>query len=81
MSVILRWFHDRGERHRAFFRQSDCASGRELVIAGRDWEYTVQEPRAARLEDFSEATLINLARDCRTRGTAFGRGQSDVAAD
>jgi hypothetical protein len=67
MSLILRWFHDNGERHRAFFRQTATSSGRELVIAGRDWEYAEPEPRVGRLEDLSEDALVGMARHARAR--------------
>jgi hypothetical protein len=62
MSLILRWFHDNGERHRAFFRQTERAGGRELVIAGRGWEHTIPDADAGRLEDLSDDTLVRLAR-------------------
>jgi hypothetical protein len=67
MSLILRWFHDDGERCRAYFRYLDGAGGRELVIAGRDWEHAAPQPHAERLEDYSEETLVDLARSWRDR--------------
>jgi hypothetical protein len=66
MSLILRWFHDNGERHRVYFRHSDASDRRELVIAGRDWQRALPEPRAQRLEDLSEDTLVDLARRYRS---------------
>jgi hypothetical protein len=67
MSLILRWFEDNGERHRAFFRQREATGGRELVIAGRDWQHATPEIAASRLEDLSEDTLVGLARTLRSR--------------
>jgi hypothetical protein len=66
MSLILRWFYDNGERHRAFFRQVPGSHERQLVIAGRDWEHTVPASTAPRLEDLSEETLIRMARSSRS---------------
>jgi hypothetical protein len=64
MSLILRWFYDNGERHRAFYRQSD-SSGKELVIASRDWEHAAPAPQGPRLEDLTEDRLVHLARSWR----------------
>lgn len=69
MSLILRWFYDNGERHRAFFRQRE-AEQRELVIASRNWERAAPAPDDSRLEDLSEDRLVDLARAWRTRGLA-----------
>jgi hypothetical protein len=67
MSLILRWFEDNGERHRAFFRQHEASGRRELVIAGRDWQHATPEIGASRLEDLSEDALVELARTLRSR--------------
>jgi hypothetical protein len=67
MSLIMRWFYDEGERHRAFFRQRDTAAPRELVIASGDWEHAAPAPANSRLEDMSEDRLVNLARSWRSR--------------
>lgn len=61
MSLILRWFYDNGERHRAFFRQPS-GGDRELVIAGRGWEATFDQPAGSRLEDLTDEVLIGMAR-------------------
>jgi hypothetical protein len=73
MSLILRWFEDNGERHRAFFRQHEASGGRELVIAGRDWQYATPEVAASRLEDLSEDSLVELARSLRSRDVDHSR--------
>jgi hypothetical protein len=65
MSTILRWFYDNGERHRAFFRHDPATHQRRLIIAAGDWEHTVEGSLAARLEDFSEETLVKMARRSR----------------
>jgi hypothetical protein len=65
MPLILRWFYDNGERHRAFFRHDPASEQRQLIIAGRGWECAVREPVAPRLEDLSEETLIDMVRASR----------------
>jgi hypothetical protein len=67
MSLILRWFEDDGERHRAFFRQHEASGRRELVIAGRDWQHATPEVGVSRLEDLSEDALVELARTLRSQ--------------
>jgi hypothetical protein len=70
MSLIMRWFYDDGERHRAFFRQRDTAEQKELVIASRDWEHAAPAPPDSRLEDMSEDRLVTLARSWRSSAPA-----------
>jgi hypothetical protein len=67
MSLIMRWFYDDGERHRAFFRQRDTAEQKDLVIASRDWEHAAPAPANSRLEDLSEDWLVDQARSWRSR--------------
>jgi hypothetical protein len=67
MSLILRWFEANGERHRAFFREREPAGERELVIAGPNWQCVTREASDARLEDFSEDALVDLAMNGRSQ--------------
>jgi hypothetical protein len=69
MSLIMRWFYDNGERHRAFFRQVD-PSQRELVIASGNWECAAPAPPESSLEDLSDDRLVEFARSWRRRGPA-----------
>lgn len=66
MSLILRWFYDNGERHRAFFREGESTQ-RELVIASGNWEYAAPAPPDSRLEDLTDDRLLDLARSWRSR--------------
>jgi hypothetical protein len=70
MSLILRWFEDNGERHRAYFRQHEATGSRELVIGGRDWQETAPVTGSTRLEDLSDDLLVDLARRLRPRHLA-----------
>jgi hypothetical protein len=67
MSLILRWFHDNGERHRVFYRNAGRSDSREMVIAGPDWEHAEPVPVVEPLENLPEERLVDLARSWRSR--------------
>jgi hypothetical protein len=68
MATILRWFDVDGERHRAYFRQTQTGR-RELVLGGRDWQASVGDVRASTLEELRDQELTELV------ATACSRSQ------
>jgi hypothetical protein len=61
--TILRWFHYDGVRHRVYYRGLDRVEGPQLVVAGPDWERTIDARVAAPLDQLSEADLIRFVQE------------------